>query len=172
MVLRRCSTANVCWSAGQGFIGGHASALTSLIEDDQARLGRAHAPDEAWSRASAEARPRPDAGGPRRDLAWIRTERLPFYGRESVDRHREAILVCLFPGAVGSGSLALLLRAHHTIGAAIFALLPIVLLWRWYRPWLSVLLCPLAIYGILPVIGHAFLSAFTGRRIEWKGRSI
>jgi hypothetical protein len=66
----------------------------------------------------------------------------------------------------------MLLREHHPLAAMVFALLPIVLLWPWYRWGLGALLSPLAIYGMLPVIAHAFLSAFTGRRIEWKGRTI
>ncbi len=65
-----------------------------------------------------------------------------------------------------------LLRGRHGIVAIWFVLVPFALLRPWYGSWRKALAAPLAIYGLLPVILRAAVSAARGKRIVWKGRTI
>ena len=68
--------------------------------------------------------------------------------------------------------LAWLLLNRQWAPAAAFALLPSILMWRWYDDSPRALLAPVAIYGMLPIVLNAFIAALTDRQIEWKGRVI
>ena len=156
------------------FIGGHTSALTSLIEDVKlASVAQMHRMKIGIARAPKLGHARMQIGLPG---IWSGFERNAFRFMVVSPWIGITILITAFSLALWPPVLVLLLRAHHPIAAVAFALLPIALLWPWYRRGygrgLGVLFAPLAIYGMLPVLAHAFLSAFTGRRIEWKGRAI
>jgi hypothetical protein len=83
------------------------------------------------------------------------------------------IKILLATGSMGLWLVALgwLAADRHWAAAGGFALLPTVILWRWYGgPW--ALATPLAICGMLPVVWNGFIAALTGRRVEWKGRTV
>jgi chlorobactene glucosyltransferase len=156
--------------AAYEFIGGHTAALTSLIEDVKlASVAQMHRMKIGVARA-------PKLGHARMQIGlagiWSGFERNAFRFMVVSPWIGITILITVCSLALWAPILGMLLREHHPLAAMVFALLPIVLLWPWYRWGLGALLSPLAIYGMLPVIAHAFLSAFTGRRIEWKGRTI
>jgi chlorobactene glucosyltransferase len=67
--------------------------------------------------------------------------------------------------------LAWLLWEHHTYLAVGFGVLPVVLLWPWYRGPRAIL-APLAIYLSIPFLLHAVTTGLTGRAVVWKGRRV
>jgi Glycosyltransferase like family 2 len=68
-------------------------------------------------------------------------------------------------------ALAWLLWERQHIAAIMLGLLPVVLLWPWYRGPRAIL-APLAIYVSVPFLLHAVLTGVTGRAVFWKGRRV
>ncbi|MBI2689924.1 MAG: glycosyltransferase [Acidobacteria bacterium] len=67
--------------------------------------------------------------------------------------------------------LALLLYARYTRQAILFALVPILILFPWYRS-ATVLLAPVAIY-LYPIVAlRAVMMGLAGARTMWKGREV
>lgn len=147
------------------FVGGHNAVLTSRIEDVKlAALAERHRLTLATLRA-------PDLGRVRfRDL-WRTIERSsarfmilnPSIGLTS--------LLAALAMALWAPVAAWLWMDGERIAAGAYAILPMALAWSWYRSWRAVA-APVAIYVLLPMIVNGFLAALTGRRVEWKGRTI
>ena len=68
--------------------------------------------------------------------------------------------------------LWLLLRDHHLAAAAIFALLPSLLLAPWYGGFTRALAAPAAIYTFQAIALSAMFRTLTGIRTPWKGRDV
>lgn len=67
--------------------------------------------------------------------------------------------------------LALLIRGGYTRQATLFALLPTVILFPWYRS-AAALLAPVAIYLFQFVALNSMFKTLTGRKSVWKGREV
>jgi len=148
------------------FLGGHAAVLNSLVDDVKlAALARRHRLKFSTARTESLGRVR------FRDLkaTFLRSGfRFLLTGWWS----GIAILLAALLAAMWLPVLAWLLAENHGIAAAIFGLLPTVLLLPWYRNVWSAIVAPLAIYRILPILFRAAGAALLGRRVEWKDRLI
>ena len=82
------------------------------------------------------------------------------------------ILLAALSMALWLPALVWLSIHEHWVLAAIFALVPSVLLRSWYQSSLGALLAPFGIYRMLPILGRGMVAAFTGSPVEWKGRTI
>ena len=148
------------------FIGSHGAVLNTMIEDVKlAGLARRHRLKFGSARATR--------------LAHVRLR------EPSVSFHRAAyrfmavsswmgitIIVGAFFAALWLPVLAWLLWSGEKAAAIAFALVPSILTLAWYRNPLRALMAPLAIYGILPILGGGLLGALGGASVEWKGREI
>jgi len=147
------------------FVGGHSAVLTGRIEDVKlAALAERHRLTLATLRG-------PELGRVRFRGLWRTIERSgarfmllnPWIGLTSLSA---ALSLALWAPAA-----AWLWMDGERIAAGAFAILPMALAWSWYRSWRAVA-APVAIYFLLPMIVNGFLAALTGRRVEWKGRTI
>lgn len=68
--------------------------------------------------------------------------------------------------------LAVLLSQQMWFAAALFAILPILLLLPWYTSVLGLILSPLAFYIVPAIALTAMLAAVHDRTVKWKGRPI
>jgi glycosyltransferase involved in cell wall biosynthesis len=145
------------------FIGGHKPLLNALCDDlKMAQLAQRHRLKLAVARA-------PRLGHVRispRD--FVRNARrfalLPLSNGAAILSNA---LVC----ALWLPLLAWLAMDGPRTAAILFFFLPAILLSPWYGS-KRMLLAPLGIYGMLPILLRAALSAFSHRRVEWKGRVI
>ena len=64
-----------------------------------------------------------------------------------------------------------LVQDHLYRQAALFALIPSVILFPWYRS-AATLLAPLAIYGFQAIAINGMITTLTGRKAIWKGRDV
>ncbi len=145
------------------FIGGHKPLLNALCDDlKMAQLAQRHRLKIAVARAPQLGRVRISP----RD--FVRNARrfalLPL-------SNGAAILSTAFISALWLPLSAWLAIDGPWIAAILLFFLPFVLLSPWYGS-KRMLLAPLGIYGMLPILLRAALSAFSHRRVEWKGRVI
>lgn len=153
-----------------GFIGGHAAVITQISEDVKLRrLGERHRLKIATVRAAGLGRVRLYSGYP-----GIRSgiERHAFRFMSLGTTAGLAIVLTALLAAAWLPLLAWLLFDQQWIAAAVFALIPTLLLLAWYPRKLYALLAPLAVYMILPALMAGLISAFFSRPISWKGRVI
>jgi chlorobactene glucosyltransferase len=147
------------------FVGGHSAVLTSRVEDVKlAALAQRHRLKVATARA-------PALGLVQFRELWSTVERS---GARFMMLNPWIGLVTLLAAlslALWLPVLAWLWSDDQRIVAAVFAILPVALLWPWYKNWRAIA-APLAIYFLLPMIANGFLAALTGRHVEWKGRTI
>ena len=68
--------------------------------------------------------------------------------------------------------LAWLVVDQQWIAAAVFALVPTLVMRPWYPSWGKALLAPVAVYWILPSLLGGLISAVFGWSIRWKGRTV
>lgn len=66
---------------------------------------------------------------------------------------------------------AWLVANHQWISAGAFAIVPVALIWSWYRGWRAITV-PFAIYFLLPLLVNGFVAALMDRRVQWRGRTI
>ena len=152
------------------FIGGHGAAAGQLFEEVKLMgLAERHRLKVAVARATGLGHARLYAG-------WQGI-------REGIERHAYrfallnplrggSILVAAVLMALWIPELVWLLRGKHWVVAAVLAGLPFLLLRPWYESWSRAWAAPLAIYGLLPTLLRAALSAVMGKRLVWKGRTI
>lgn len=150
------------------FIGGHAAVLSSVVEDVKlGALAARHRLKVATARAGARGHVRFH-----RDGLWKGFERnatrftilSPWIGL--------TILAACAVTALWLPVLIWLAVDREWVMLIVFALLPSTMLAPWYRNPLRALLAPLGICGMLLIVGNGSLAAFSGRRLEWKGRTI
>jgi len=144
------------------FVGGHAAVLTNLFEDLKlAALAQRHRMKFAVARTG---------------LGHVRIDPKDFERNahrftEITPRIGIQILLAAAFCALWLVAIACLLIDHQWLAAAACSLVPLLLLFQWYRgP--RALLAPLAILRMLPILARGFIAAVTGRAVEWKGRVI
>ncbi len=147
------------------FIGGHRAVLSSRNEDVKlAALAERHRLKIASVRATRsgqvrirELRRTLERGGARFLMVtpWIGVMTL-----------LAAVALALWLPA-----FAWLLADREWIPAGAFAIVPVALLWSWYRNWRAIT-APFAIYFLLPLMVNGFAAALMDRRIQWRGRTI
>ncbi len=146
------------------FIGGHGTVIKERQEDIKlAALAARHRMKFGVARSYYLGRSR------------VRTEAF----RRNAHRFTEIgswvgirILMCAALFALWAPAVIWLALDRLWIAAAVLAIWPMVLLSGWYQGFSGALLAPLGVYGMLPVLWSGFLSAVTGRPVEWKGRVI
>lgn len=152
------------------FIGGHSAVMTYLTEDLKlAMLAERHRLKLATARA-------PGLGHARMYQAYAGV-------RDGIERQAfrfmlvnpmiGSVVVCAaLLAALWLPALAWLGWERHWIAAAIFALVPTLLLRPWYPSWRDALLAPAALYWILPALARGLVSALFGKPVQWKGRTV
>lgn len=150
------------------FIGGHLAVLNNLVEDVKlAALAERHRLNFAVARTPDLGHVRMAAAGEMRD--WI--ERSAFRFMLVSPLMGITIILAAVSMALWLPVLAWLVIDQEWWAAGAFGLLPIALLWSWYRG-LRALLAPVAIYAMLSMVVSGLIAALTGRPVEWKGRTI
>jgi glycosyltransferase involved in cell wall biosynthesis len=150
------------------FIGGHTVVITSMIEDVKlAALATRHRLKFAIARAGrlGHVRFHPDG-------LWRGFERNANRFVMVNPRIGITISAATFVAALWLPALIWLALDEEWIAFIAFALMPSGLLGVWYRNPLRALLAPLGIYGMFFIIANGFISAITGRQLEWKGRAL
>jgi glycosyltransferase involved in cell wall biosynthesis len=152
------------------FLGGHSAVVGFLTEDVRlAKLAERHRLKLATARA-------PGLGHARMYKGYAGI-------RDGIRRQAfRFMLVNPMIGIViiGSASLAVLwlpalawlIWRKQWVAAAIFGLVPTLLLRPWYRNWGTALLAPVAIYAILPTLARGLVCALFGKPVQWKGRTV
>ena len=152
------------------FLGGH-SAVSRTISDDVklAALARRHRMKLGIVRATNFGRVRMHGGFTK---IWSGFERNALRFMLVSPWIGVTIMLTTVSLALWLPVLTWLMWNRQWVAAAAFALLPSILMWRWYddSPW--TLFAPIAFYGMLPIILNAFIAALTGRQVRWKGRVI
>jgi chlorobactene glucosyltransferase len=139
------------------FVGGHNAILTSRIDDVKlAALAERH----------------------RLKIAAVRAPRLglvQFRGLwRTIERHGArflmvspligvVILIATFSLALWLPVVVWLLIEKQWMLAGAFTLLPIALVWNWYRGWRAIF-APVALFFLLPMIANGLVAALSGRR--------
>jgi glycosyltransferase involved in cell wall biosynthesis len=148
------------------FIGGHRAVLHTMVDDVKlAALATRHRLKFGTMRAV-------DQGH-----VHLREPREAFlrgaFRFMQVSRGRGiAILMAAGTAALWLPALVWLLLDRRWVAAGIFAALPTIFTLGWYRNPVQALAAPLAIYGMLPIVWRGFFAAFTGRKVNWKGRRV
>jgi 4,4'-diaponeurosporenoate glycosyltransferase len=152
------------------FLGGHSAVVAYLTEDVRlAKLAERHRLKLATARAPGLGHARMYKGyagvrdGIRRQAFRFMLVN-PMIGIVIIG---SALLAALWLPA-----LAWLIWRKQWIAAAIFGLVPTLVLRPWYRNWGTALLAPVALYGILPVLARSLLAALFGKPVQWKGRTV
>jgi hypothetical protein len=149
------------------FVGGHGAVISSVIEDIKlAALAKRHRLKFAIVRAPGLGHGRMQAG---MSGIWSGFERNAFRFMLVSPWIGITIILAALSMALWLPVLLWLLLDREWVAAAIFGLLPTILLWNWYAG-LRALLAPLAIYPMLPVLWNCLFAALSGRELEWKGR--
>jgi chlorobactene glucosyltransferase len=145
------------------FAGGHGAVQTSLVEDVKlAGLAQRHRLKFASVRG--------DGFGfvYLREL-WDTVDRGAFRFMVAASSSGLAILATAAVFTLWLPALVfLLLDGHFWIGA-VYLILPVPLLWPWYRGFAGIA-APFAMYAVLPMLASGLYSALTGRKVVWKKR--
>ncbi len=152
------------------FLGTHKAVAVQLVEDVKlAALAERHRLKSAVARATSLGHARMYAG-----YSGIRAgiERQAFRFMVVSSWIGARILLAALFIALWLPVLAWLVADREFLAAAALAFLPALLLRFWYESWLQSLLAPLAIYAMLPILARGLASAFTGKPITWKGRTV
>jgi glycosyltransferase involved in cell wall biosynthesis len=152
------------------FLGGHNAVLRDAVDDIRmARLFERHRVTYGLAKAPRLCHVRMYRGA--RGI-WSGLE------RQAV-RYHLASPVRAIMGLLAAGVALLwlpvlvgLLYDRLWMDAALFALVPVILLRPWYpSPWRT-LWAPIAFYLAIPFLFHATLAGVTGRQVTWKGRQL
>jgi 4,4'-diaponeurosporenoate glycosyltransferase len=152
------------------FLGTHGAVAAQLVEDVKLTLlAQRHRLKYAIARAPGLGHARMYTG-----LSGIRAgiERHAFRFMVASPWIGVSILFAALFIALWLPVLVWLVADREFIAAALFTILPTVLLRVWYGSWRRALLAPLAIYAMLPILARGLLSALTGKPIAWKGRTV
>jgi hypothetical protein len=152
------------------FIGGHGAVVAHLTEDIKlSMLAERHRLKVATARAPGLGHARMYQG-----YAGLRNgiERQAFRFMMVNPAIGIVIILAALAAALWLPMLGWLAWDRQWIAAAIFALVPSLLLLPWYPGWWSALLAPAAIYWILPPLARGLFSALFGKPVRWKGRTV
>lgn len=151
------------------FIGGHGALRKYMVEDVKlARLAERHRLQFGLVRSGPLGHMRFHQG-----FSGIGDgiERNAFRFAELSSWHGLSILLTAFSAALWLPMAAWLWFNEQSEAAAIVAILPLLWLAGWYRSW-RVVLAPIATYVMLPFVVRGAISALSGAKVEWKGRTI
>jgi hypothetical protein len=154
------------------FLGGHAAVINDLIEDVRlAAVAQRHRLKFGIVRADGLGKVR------WRDLGGM-VERGASRFMIAAPMQGTTILIAALATAAWLPTLVWLLADSQYRAAVAFAVLPYLLLWRWYADGsgrLAALFIPFAIplasWAALPMLGRGLWGALSGGASEWKGRS-
>jgi 4,4'-diaponeurosporenoate glycosyltransferase len=152
------------------FIGGHGAVTTYLTEDIKlSMLAVRHRLKLATARAPGLGHARMYEG-----YAGVRNgiERQAFRFMMVNPMIGIIIIVAALLASLWLPALVWLIRDQQWSVAAIFALVPTLLVWPWRRRWWDALLAPVAVYWALPALAVGLFTALFGKPVRWKGRSV
>ncbi len=152
------------------FMGGHRSVMTQISEDLKfTLLAERHRMKTAIVRAPGLGHVRLYAG-----YRGIRSgiQRQAFRFMALSPAIGITILLFALAAALWLPLLLWMVWSGQRTTAWIFGFAPTALLLPWYTRRYCALFAPLAIYWILPSLAAGFFSAFFGRSIQWKGRTV
>lgn len=152
------------------FLGGHNAVVAYLTEDVRfAKLAERHRLKLATARAPGLGHARLYEG-----YAGIREGiKRQAFRFMLVNPMVGIVIICsALLAALWLPALAWLIWRKQWIAAAVFGLVPTLLLRPWYRNWGTALLAPAALYAILPALARGLVAALFGRPVQWKGRTV
>jgi 4,4'-diaponeurosporenoate glycosyltransferase len=151
------------------FLGGHRALLRESVDDVRmARLAERHRVAYALARAPRLAHVRMYKGV---TGIWSGLERQAIRLQMASPLRAVSPLLTALAGVAWGPVLVWLVLEQNLVAAAGLALLPIALLWPWYRGPRAIL-GPFAFYLVLPFLLRAMLTGLTGRAVLWKGRKV
>lgn len=151
------------------FLGGHAAVLTEINEDLRlAAIAQRHRLKFGIVRANG-------LGHVRCRDRWGAVTRGAFRFMIGSPMIGSIVLIAALLMAAWLPIFAWLLQDADRRPAIALAILPFLLIWRWYPRGLASLFAltlPIAVYAALPMLFGALISALGGGAPEWKGRRI